>query len=84
MFSSIMEVARNSPFTGPFSTARCDADSSSDIKTPVQGRTIQAAAVQPGDSCEFGSNHFFLLCGIGGILSCGKYLNAIPIETFAN
>lgn len=23
------------------------------------------------DSCEFGSNHYFLLCGLGGILSCG-------------
>lgn len=23
------------------------------------------------DSCEFGSNHYFLLCGLGGVLSCG-------------
>lgn len=23
------------------------------------------------DSCEFGSNKYFLLCGLGGILSCG-------------
>lgn len=23
------------------------------------------------DSCEFGSNQYFLLCGLGGILSCG-------------
>lgn len=23
------------------------------------------------DSCEFGSNHYFMLCGLGGILSCG-------------
>ena len=23
------------------------------------------------DSCEFGSTKYFLLCGVGGILSCG-------------
>jgi len=23
------------------------------------------------DSCEFGSSHYFMLCGLGGILSCG-------------
>ena len=23
------------------------------------------------DSCEFGSNKYFMLCGLGGILSCG-------------
>lgn len=23
------------------------------------------------DSCKFGSNKYFMLCGLGGILSCG-------------
>lgn len=36
------------------------------VKSLVAGRTIAAAAVQPGDSCEFGSMHYFALCGVGG------------------
>lgn len=23
------------------------------------------------DSCEFGSLHYFALCGLGGVISCG-------------
>lgn len=36
------------------------------VKSLVAGRTISAAAIQPGDSCEFGSLHYFALCGLGG------------------
>jgi len=56
------------------------ADIDGDI-TPVSTmqlcptRNIAAAAAtaysSPDDSCEFGSNKYFGLCGIGGILSCG-------------
>lgn len=61
MFSSLMDAARNSPFKGPLTVANCDA--------------VAAAAVVPasGDSCEFGSTKYFLLCGLGGIISCGKW-----------
>lgn len=56
MFSSLIDAARNSPFKGPLTVAHCDG----------------AAAPAGGDSCEFGSNKYFLLCGLGGIISCGK------------
>lgn len=36
------------------------------IQSLVAGRQIAAAAVVPGDSCEFGSAHYFALCGLGG------------------
>lgn len=76
LFSSLMESARQSPFKGPFSRAECESSSANNQL--VSGRTIAAASVAPGDSCEFGSTKYFLLCGIGGIISCGKcrgYLN---------
>lgn len=37
----------------------------------VSQRQIAAAAVAEGESCELGSVHYFLLCGMGGVLSCG-------------
>lgn len=34
-----------------------------------------------GDSCEFGSQKYFLLCGFGGILSCGTTHTAVvPLD----
>jgi solute carrier family 25 phosphate transporter 3 len=34
-----------------------------------------------GDSCEFGSNKYFLLCGLGGILSCGiTHTGIVPLD----
>lgn len=59
LFGSLLDSSKNSPFKGPFSLAKCDAVS----KVPV------AATV---DSCEFGSPKYFMLCGLGGILSCGE------------
>lgn len=59
MFSSLFEAARSSPFKGPLTVARCEAAAGG---APPAG----------GDSCEFGSTKYFLLCGLGGIISCGK------------
>lgn len=61
-----MESARQSPFKGPFSRAECESNQL------VAGRNIAAASTATGDSCEFGSTKYFLLCGLGGIISCGK------------
>lgn len=34
-----------------------------------------------GDSCEFGSQKYFVLCGFGGILSCGTTHTAVvPLD----
>lgn len=41
------------------------------VSALVAPRKIAAAAVAEGESCEFGSAHYFVLCGLGGILSCG-------------
>lgn len=41
------------------------------VSALVAPRKIAAAAVAEGESCEFGSAHYFALCGLGGILSCG-------------
>jgi len=51
------------------------------VKSMVAGRTIAAAAVQPGDSCEFASPHYFALCGLGGVLSCGiTHTAVVPLD----
>lgn len=89
MFSSFFDVARNSPFRTPFTRVQCDnsqvalttpAPSFKD-PAPVVGREISAAAAVAGDSCEFGSNKYFALCGIGGILSCGTtHTFVVPLD----
>lgn len=54
------------------------------VKSLVAGRTIAAASVaaaNEGESCEFASTKYFLLCGLGGILSCGITHTAIvPLD----
>lgn len=80
MFSTLFDASRRSPFKVPFSRAQCEAPPTNAIEDQQQlvpRRNIAAAAVAEGDSCEFGSTQYFLLCGIGGIVSCGKD-NAIP------
>jgi solute carrier family 25 phosphate transporter 3 len=77
MFSSLFEAARSSPFKTPFTRASCESND----KAVVPGRTIAAAAVAEGDSCEFGSTKYFALCGIGGILSCGTtHTFVVPLD----
>ncbi|XP_037933068.1 phosphate carrier protein, mitochondrial [Teleopsis dalmanni] len=82
MFSSLIEAAKNSPFRTPFSKVQCDNSAKSN--GPVVGREIQAASTpvaSPGDSCEFGSAKYFMLCGIGGILSCGStHTFVVPLD----
>lgn len=80
MFSSMFEAAKNSPFRTPFNNkVQCDAAPTA--AGPVKGREIQAAAAVSNDSCEFGSTKYFMLCGIGGILSCGTTHTAVvPLD----
>ncbi|XP_034481217.1 phosphate carrier protein, mitochondrial [Drosophila innubila] len=91
MFSSFFQAANNSPFRSPFSRVQCAADVESTVAVPavgtdpapVVGREIAAAAAasSPNDSCEFGSNKYFALCGIGGILSCGTtHTFVVPLD----
>jgi len=75
MLSTLFEAAKNTPFKAPFSRAQCEA---------APGQQIQAAAAAAPaseDSCEFGSTKYFLLCGIGGILSCGTtHTFVVPLD----
>lgn len=51
------------------------------VKSLVAGRTIAAASVAEGDSCEFASPKYFALCGLGGILSCGiTHTAVVPLD----
>lgn len=51
------------------------------VKSLVSGRQIAAAAVNPGESCEFASMQYFALCGLGGILSCGiTHTMVVPLD----
>lgn len=82
MFSSLFETAKNSPFRTPFNKVDCDSASTAATTSPVVGREIQAAASAVSeDSCEFGSNKYYALCGIGGILSCGTtHTFVVPLD----
>jgi len=73
MFQSALEVVKSSNYRYPFTVAECEG---------VQGRKLAAAATpDTGDSCEFGSNKYFLLCGLGGILSCGlTHTMIVPLD----
>jgi solute carrier family 25 phosphate transporter 3 len=78
MFSSLLEAARNSPFNAQ--VAKCE-ESNGELLAINPTRTIAAADAKPGDACEFGSNHYFALCGVGGILSCGStHTFVVPLD----
>lgn len=66
MWPSILDVAK----TNLFVTAKCQGQNEIS-QTLVKNRNIAMASASTGDSCEFGSNKYFMLCGLGGILSCG-------------
>jgi len=79
-------------FASMFGRATCQASDSNKqleaatpqtglVKSLVAGRSIAAAAVQEGDSCEFASLHYFALCGLGGVLSCGiTHTAVVPLD----
>lgn len=68
----MLEVARNSPFKAPTSKVQCEAAGSNN-QALVPSRNIMAAStVAASKEVEFGSQEYFALCGLGGILSCGE------------
>jgi len=72
MYSSLWNTAKNSPFN------------SAELKnkeenTLVPGRNIVAAS--SSDEVEFGSNKYYALCGLGGLLSCGiTHTGIVPLD----
>jgi len=64
----------------PFlTTAHCEAKTACD-KPLVVNRTIAAASAD-AYSCEYGSNKYYALCGLGGLLSCGiTHTLVVPLD----
>uniref|UniRef100_A0A8D8HY89 Phosphate carrier protein, mitochondrial n=1 Tax=Culex pipiens TaxID=7175 RepID=A0A8D8HY89_CULPI len=79
MFSALLDAARNSPFKAPFTKVQCEPTTTEAGSTSlVPSRTIAAAASK---EVEFGSNEFFGLCAVGGILSCGiTHTAVVPLD----
>jgi len=74
----MIETAKSNPFGCPIAVAQCEGK-----QELVPGRSIYAAAVasNPDESCAFGSNKYFALCGLGGILSCGiTHTLVVPLD----
>ncbi|KAG9339978.1 hypothetical protein JZ751_022293 [Albula glossodonta] len=80
--TTLTQLARANPFSAPLFTLQ-------QIQEPKQNptahgpsnRRLAAASVDEGDSCEFGSTKYFILCGFGGILSCGTTHTAVvPLD----
>ncbi|VEN60291.1 unnamed protein product [Callosobruchus maculatus] len=82
MFSSLLTKTLCQPAENQsVSTQQCDVPQRGLVQSLVAGREIAAAAIAPGDSCEFGSLHYFALCGLGGILSCGiTHTAVVPLD----
>jgi len=71
--SNIMSM--NKLFANPMSDAKKVEAS------PASGRVMAAAAGKEEYSCEFGSNKYYALCGLGGVLSCGITHTAVtPLD----
>jgi len=86
MIESLLNLVKSNPFSSPFQVARCEgADPSLNLKPPslVPTRNIALASAVPvqQDSCEYGSTKFYMLCGFGGILSCGIiHIVFVPLD----
>ncbi|XP_020336840.1 phosphate carrier protein, mitochondrial-like isoform X2 [Oncorhynchus kisutch] len=81
--NSLTQLTRANPFSAPLFTLQKVEEPSQSLAAEhgLSKRTLAAAAVAEGDSCEFGSSHYFIMCGIGGILSCGTTHTAlVPLD----
>jgi solute carrier family 25 phosphate transporter 3 len=73
------DLVRNNPFSSPFVNAECEG-----LKVN-ESRTILAPAAHveaSGEySCAYGSNQYYALCALGGIISCGTTHTAlVPLD----
>ncbi|XP_003733874.1 solute carrier family 25 member 3 isoform X1 [Callithrix jacchus] len=87
MFSSVAHLARANPFNAPH--MQLVHDGFADLRSsppgptgqPRRPRNLAAAAVEEQYSCDYGSGRFFILCGLGGIISCGTTHTAlVPLD----
>ncbi|CAN0103904.1 solute carrier family 25 member 3 [Lampetra fluviatilis] len=94
MFTSVLPASRINLFHRPhFTLARDDggdiaspsspaaSSPSSELVAAPQRRQLAAASASDNCSCEYGSTKYYVLCGFGGILSCGVTHTAIvPLD----
>lgn len=66
MFLSLLPKASCQSQSAVVPTTSQDTPKLGLVQSLVAGRSIAAASVAQGDSCEFGSLHYFALCGLGG------------------
>lgn len=74
MFSTLLSQASCQALDKP-SKSQVEPQQRGLVQSLVAGRQIAAAAVNPGDSCEFASLHYFALCGLGG-----KKVKCCPVK----
>nr|BAX57184.1 phosphate carrier 2 [Plautia stali] len=73
MYSPVRSIYRTTESNGSLKYEDC--------QQLVPGRKIAAAAIQHGESCEYGSTKYFLLCSLGGVLSCGiTHTMVVPLD----
>ncbi|MEQ2241250.1 hypothetical protein ILYODFUR_023484, partial [Ilyodon furcidens] len=79
--TSLTQMARANPFSAPLFTLQKVEEPQHSLSGQRPRRLAAAAAADEGDSCEFGSQKYFVLCGFGGILSCGTTHTAVvPLD----
>ncbi|KAJ8392323.1 hypothetical protein AAFF_G00076870 [Aldrovandia affinis] len=80
--TTLTQLARTNPFSAPlFTLQQVEEPKQSPKINGPSNRRLAAAAVAEGDSCEFGSRKYLVLCGFGGILSCGTTHTAVvPLD----
>ncbi|KAG5830777.1 hypothetical protein ANANG_G00314190 [Anguilla anguilla] len=80
--TTLTQLARANPFSAPlFTLQQTEEPKGRTAASEPSNRRLAAAAVEEGDSCEFGSQKYFMLCGFGGILSCGTTHTAVvPLD----
>jgi len=72
---------QNSPFRSPFGVhADCEGMKVNETRT-VAALAHASSAAGEDFSCEYGSNKFYALCGLAGILSCGlTHTAVVPLD----
>jgi len=80
MFSKLWDTSKNSPFANAHMAGDSDSTPSTQTRQLIPGRNIVAASAS-GEMVEFGSTKYYLLCGFGGLLSCGlTHTGIVPLD----
>jgi len=82
MTSAMADIVRSSPFASPFVHADCESTGGMQLNPTRTVAALSAGgAIAAGESCAYGSNQYYLLCGLGGILSCGlTHTAVVPLD----